>query len=80
MCLRPLSLSSAAVSGAQSGWESNHVVFVETLAMSYLDKELFKVPGPTNYFRLGHPLTTFTEENPDLDQSVKQGKASPAWT
>ena len=40
------------------------------LAMSYLDKELFKVPGPTKYFHEGHPLTTFTFENTDLNPSI----------
>lgn len=49
-------------------------------AMSYLDKELFKVPGPTNYFNKGHPLTTFTFENADLNPSVMQGKKGPSYS
>ena len=48
--------------------------------MSYLDKELAKVPGPTNYFAEGHPLTTFTQENAQLDPSTLQGKNAPAWS
>jgi len=48
--------------------------------MSYLNKEAAKVPGPTNYFTDGHPLTTFTFENTDMNPSVIQGKQAPSWT
>ena len=51
-----------------------------TRPMSYINKEAAKVPGPTNYFMDGHPLTTFTFENNELNPSVLQGKTSPAWT
>ena len=48
--------------------------------MSYLNKELYKVPGPTNYFQNGHPLTTFTFENCELNPSILQGKNAPQWS
>ena len=43
---------------------------VSVEAMSYMNKELYKVPGPTKYFQSGDPLTTFTLENAELDPSV----------
>lgn len=48
--------------------------------MSYLNKELDKVPGPTNYFKQGHPLTTFTFENEKMSQCVLQGKNAPQFS
>ena len=48
----------------------HHVLLDSLAAMSYLDKEKYKVPGPTNYFKQGHPLTTFTFENDGLSPSI----------
>ena len=38
------------------------------------------MPGPTNYFHDGHPLTTFTLENDGLSPSVLQGKNAPRYS
>eukprot|EP00353_Schmidingerella_taraikaensis_P008523 CAMPEP_0185572164 /NCGR_PEP_ID=MMETSP0434-20130131/4124_1 /TAXON_ID=626734 ORGANISM="Favella taraikaensis, Strain Fe Narragansett Bay" /NCGR_SAMPLE_ID=MMETSP0434 /ASSEMBLY_ACC=CAM_ASM_000379 /LENGTH=167 /DNA_ID=CAMNT_0028187905 /DNA_START=138 /DNA_END=641 /DNA_ORIENTATION=+ len=59
---------------------SKKVNYDYTRPMSYLDKELYKVPGPTKYFKAGHPLTTFTFENTELSPSILQGKNAPHYS